>query len=105
MNQTQVSDNKKEIDRLNHELYEMKHKYFEQKKKEAIMKENELEWLAEAGRMDLDMDAVESTEMEGMTLTSRRRLTQKPLRYVGGGFRAIPYSNHPTHCNDGRLVR
>jgi|AntRauTorckE5430_2_1112549.scaffolds.fasta_scaffold04171_1 chromosome segregation ATPase len=105
MNQTQVSDNKKEIDRLNNELYEMKHKYFEQKKKEAMMKENELKWLAEASRIDIDMGDVESTAMEGMPLTSHRRLTQKPLRYVGGGFRAITNLNHSSHCNDGRLVR
>ena len=104
MNQTQVSEYRKEMDRLNHELHEMKHKYFEQKKKEAAMKERELEWLAESGMLDLDMD-MERAEMDGMTLSSSHRLAQKPLRYVGGGFRAIPHVNHSSHCTDVRVVR
>ena len=96
MNQTLVSEYRKEIDRLNHELHDMKHKYFEQKKKEAAMKERELEWLAEAGMLDLDMD-MEGAEMDGMTLSSSHRLARKPLRYVGGGFRAFPHVHHPSH--------
>ncbi len=86
----------------------MKHKFFEMKKKEALYKERELQWLAQSGLLELDSleEGVDEDE-EGQdysafaSLQSRHRnrngggdhLQNKSriIRYVGGGFRAIPH--------------
>lgn len=93
MNQTQVSKYKKEIDKLNEEIHELKHKCFELKKREAGMKERELSWLEENGMMDLESACREDVEINCI-LPAHRRTTQKPIRYVGGGFKAIPHFDH-----------
>ena len=86
MNQTQVSEYKKEINRLHHDLHELKDKFFELKKKEATMKDHE-----EARMVQ--------------TMTPHRRAMQKPIRYVGGGFRAIPHLDTPSKDEDVNVFR
>jgi chromosome segregation ATPase len=104
MNQTQVSEYKKEINRLHHDLHELKDKFFELKKKEATMKERELQWLAESGMMELDRVYHEEARMV-QTMTPHRRAMQKPIRYVGGGFRAIPHLDTPSKDEDVNVFR
>jgi len=110
MNQNQVSEYKDEVDRLNKELQELKHKFFEQKKKEAAMKERELEWLAESGMMEIER--VCRGEYEEEVIPShlhphphRRATPQKPIRYLGGGFRAIPHLDHASEGNNINVFR
>ncbi len=89
MNQTQIIEYKKEIDQLQCSLHELKEKFFELKKKDAAMKERELQWLAESGMMELDRDCHEEDRIFD-AVTLHKRALQKPVRYVGGGFKAIP---------------
>ncbi len=102
----QVQVYKKEIDRLNSELLEMKQKFFEQKKKEALYKERELEWLAQSGLMELDsLEEQGGGQNYGAIIRSRTRRDILPhnkvrtIRYVGGGFRAIPHVDC-NRCNE-----
>ncbi len=90
MNQTRVIEYKKDIDRLHRDLHELKDKFFELKKKEAAMKERELQWLAEDGIMELNQVCHEDAALIQAMVPNRRNL-QKPIRYVGGGFKAIPH--------------
>ena len=53
------------------------------------MKVRELEWLAESGMIELDRVCNDDTKAE--PCSSQRRSMLKPIRYVGGGFRAIPH--------------
>lgn len=85
-----MHDFKKEISRLNDELHTLKHKLFEQKKKEAAMKEKELQWFAENGLIS----CIESAYGNGQAVgdqTRKGNQSPSPAHYkervfVGGGF-------------------
>lgn len=68
MYESQVSEYKFEIDKLNKELTEVKNKYFMQKKKEHLVKEKE------------------RLEAPGGPVIQPNRNANDQVRFIGGGF-------------------
>jgi hypothetical protein len=75
MYESQVSEYKFEIDKLNKELSEVKDKYFMQKKKEHLVKEKE--------RMEASGGGVGGSAAVPIILPNRN---PDQVRFIGGGF-------------------
>ena len=74
MYESQISEYKFEIDKLNKELTEVKNKYFMQKKKEHLMKEKER----------LDNSAPGGPSDPNVIMPNRNANEQ--VKFIGGGF-------------------
>ena len=78
------------------------------KKKEALYKERELQWLAQSGLLELgSLEEGEDEDEEGQDYTAFASMqsrhhhqngggdhlqnNSRTIRYIGGGFRAIPH--------------
>lgn len=84
-----MNELKKEINRLNIELHELKHKFFEQKKKEASIRDKELQWFAESGIISC-IESAYGPRDQSIIDQNRKGQHVSPghqkMRFVGGGF-------------------